>query len=376
MMPNQSDAAPVERLERLLGYLQHDPSNEALLTDAVSTSFELRRFDVTAELLEGAVARGPLSPPLRNLQGLLALAEQRYDDAARLFGELRAAVQDEPGIRFNQAWALAMLERHSEAAELLDDDAVAASRRGPTLKVQMLHHLGDLDAALSAGERLAEVYPQDQALLGALADIAMDAEQPDLARRYAESAPDSASGLAVLGMLALEEQDSAKALSLFDRALAGAEAHPRALVGKGLALLSAGDTAAAAEAIDKGARLFGGHSGSWIAAGWAHFLANRPDQSRTCFERACEIDPGFSEGHGGLAVLDIVAGDIVNARRLSEVALRLDRGSLGGTLSRILLAQNAGDTQTAAALVQRALTTSLGGGGKSLIQLMVKGNTG
>jgi tetratricopeptide (TPR) repeat protein len=360
------------RLDRLLDFLEDDPDNLTLLTDAAAVAFEERQLDVAGDLIRRHAAVEPLDPAMRNLAGLIALADGHFDDAARGFAELREDGFDEPGLRFNNAWALAMLDRHAEAAGLLDDAAVDASARGPTLKVQTLHHMGDLEGALSAGQALAERYPHDQALMGALATLAMDADHADLARVYAGQATGSPQGLAALGMFALEDQENTNAIGLFEKALAIDPRSPRALIGKGLALISANDPAAGARALDEGAAIFRTHLGSWIAAGWAHFMAGDLAKARESFGRALAIDPNFSESHGGLAVLDFMAGEFESAARQSEVALRLDRHSLGGALARVLLLESQGNPDAAARIRDTVLSAPIGPGGKTLIQALAQ----
>ncbi|MDR2858127.1 MAG: tetratricopeptide repeat protein [Novosphingobium sp.] len=365
-----SAGAASDRLDRLLGFLAMDQDNPALLADAAEAAFEARRFGVTAELLGRHAALAPLPPALCNLAGLAALAEERFGDAEAYFEQLRRSGIDDPGVRFNQAWALAMVERYGEAAELLDDEVIAVSPRGPTLKLQALHHLGDLDVALAEGRALIARYPNDQALLGAAATLAMDADDLAMARTCAGRAPDSPQALAVLGMLALDASDVGGAMDLFDRALARQQGSPRALVGKGLALLAGGQAAAGARAIEAGAAHFRTHLGSWIAAGWAWLIAGDTARAQAMFTRVCEIDDTFSEGHGGLAVLALEAGDLAEAQRRSEIALRLDAESLGGILSRIMLLQAQGDTRTAARIRDIALATPVGPSGKTLLEAL------
>lgn len=365
----ESDYSP--RLERLLGYLERDPGNLSLLGDAAAAAFEDRAFDEAEALLGRIAAQGPLSPPMLNLAGLLALARQRFEDAATLFEQLIEAGHAMPEVRFNRAWALAMTGRYEEAEALLDEETIAASPRGPALKIHMLHHLEQYDEALALGAELAERYPDNEALMGALATLAMDAEQVDLARQYAERAGDSAEGLAARGMFTLEGPDSANALPMFDQAIAQQPRNPRAWMGRGLSLLMAEDRSGAVEAIDKAAELFGTHLGSWIASGWAHFMNGDQLKARQSFERALAIDGTFSETHGGLAVMDIMAGDIDSAKRNCEIALKLDRASFGGALAQMLLLNQAGDHEKAARIRDIALSTPIGPDGKTIAQALV-----
>ncbi len=359
------------RLARLLSFLERDPHNCALLGDAALAAFDEQDFELARQFLERHRAVQPLPPPLLNLQGLVALAERRYQEAIDAFASLRGAGIDEPGIRYNLAWAKANIADYEGALTLLDDEAVAAAPRAPSLKIHVLHHLNRYDDALACGTELAKRFPENQALFGALATLALDAERSDLASEYANKAGNNPEGQAALGFLVLGASDAGAALRLFEESLKLQPTSPRAWVGKGLSLLVNGKPAAAAEAIDIGASLFQNHLGSWIASGWAHFLNDDLSAARQSFEQARSIDPNFSEAHGGLAVLDLLEGKVDAARRNCEIALRLDRNGLGGALAKSLLLEKAGHKEAAQKIRDLALTMPLGPNGQTIASALV-----
>jgi tetratricopeptide (TPR) repeat protein len=361
-------ANPSDRLKRMLGFLERDPNNLALIGDAASTAFDERAFDIASELLARHARLRSLPPALMNLKGLLDIAQSNYSEAATTFETLRAQGHDDAAVKFNLAWAKAMAGAYEEAAELLDGEVLTASPRAPALMIRMLHHLERYDDALAKGEELAKVYPGNQALMGALATLAMDAEKPELARAYAERAGDNPEGRAALGFLTLGEHDTDKALEMFSQVSEVQPGNPRAWVGKGLALLVSGDTAAATEALDRGAELFKDHLGSWIASGWVHFVQKDYKGARASFERAMAIDPNFSETHGGLAVLDIVAGNVDSARKRTETALRLDKMSFGGALAKSMLLERSGHGKAAQKVFEAGLNTPVGIKGETIAQ--------
>ena len=113
-----NSTAPMQsspRLERLLRFLDGDPANLALLADAAGAAFDENALDAAAALLERHAALAPLPPGLQNLNGLVAIRQQRFDDAAAIFGALRQAGADDPALRFNLAWSKAMTGAHREA---------------------------------------------------------------------------------------------------------------------------------------------------------------------------------------------------------------------------------------------------------------------
>jgi tetratricopeptide (TPR) repeat protein len=264
-----------------------------------------------------------------------------------------------------------MTGAYGDALELLDDDVLKASSRAPALKVEMMHHLGLYSDAVAASNDLAAAYPGNEALMGALAILMLDAERPDLAEEFARKATSDSDGQAALGMLALGSHEPQRSLALFDRALTTEPENPRAWIGKGLSLLAEGDAKAAAQAIDRGAGIFGDHLGSWVASGWAHFVARDYKAARQSFERAITADPNFSESHGGLAVLDILDNRFDEAERRIEIALRLNKKCFGAALAKSLLLERGGHAQIAKKVLDMAMSTPVGLNGETIAEAAI-----
>ncbi len=362
----------MQRLQTLLLFLEQDPDNLNLLGDAAAAAFEENDTQQAAELLDRYAERTELPLPLVNLQGMVALRAGRIDDAANAFDRLLAQGVDDPSVRFNRAWVHALKDEHEAALALLDDDVVAVTERAAALKVQTLHHLGQIEEALAIGGGMAERFPGNDILLGALSVAAMDADDLELARHYAASAKGGADALTTRGLIALNDsEDPKESLALFERALAEHPNAPRAWIGKGLGLISTGEVKSGTEALRKGAEIFGDHLGSWIALGWTQFIDKDLDGARKTFEHALSLDDNFAETHGGLAVLDIAQGDLEGAKRRADIALRLDKECFGGMLTKILLAEAKGNVAAAQKLWEQAINVPAGADGKTLAQAMV-----
>ncbi len=366
-LPGLTD--PQKRLTRLTAFLDSDPDNLNLIGDACSAALDARRPDVALELLARYQALAPLPPALRNLEGLAAIQQDRFEDAIRIFEPLLANAPDDAGLRFNLAWSKTMTGDHERAADLLDEATATALPAAAALKVQALHRLGHLEAALQCGEVFAGIHPHDRQLMGALSLVAVDSRLPDKAREWASRSQDTAEGLSALGVLSLQDLQTEKALAFFDSGLKLRPDGARNLLGKGLALMAAGDVGAAAGYIDQSARLFEGHLGTWIAAGWAHFACGDRAKARVIFEHALALDDTFSESHGALAVLDILDGDIASGRRRTDTALRLDQRCFAGALAKSLLLDHDHDPQSAKRVRDIALNTPLESG-QTLAQVL------
>lgn len=367
---NAQKPSPSPRLERLLGFLNADPHNVQLISDAASLALDEGALELATQLLEQHAKLAPLTPALVNLNGLVAIASGRYHDAIGIFEELRRK-EDAPALRFNVAWSKAMVGSYRDALDLLDDDVVATSPQAPALKIKMMHHLELYDEAMAMGEELATRFPENHALFGSLSTLAMDAANAGVARHYASLAGDDPEAQVTLGVLALGEQDTVKSMALFDKALVDQPQNPRAWVGKGLALLASGDSETGSEALEKGAELFRDHLGSWIAAGWAHFVKGDYAKARADFERAEAVDDTFAEIHGGLAVLDVADGKQTDAARRIQIALRLDKNCFGAALAKSMMLEKAGHRKAALKVREIALSTPIGPNGQTMEQMMV-----
>jgi tetratricopeptide (TPR) repeat protein len=370
MPGSETAAAGPSRLARLLGFLEADPDNLSLIEDAAACAYEEGELDAAGALIERYATAAPLTLRLRNLRGMVAISNQRFDLAAAEFETLLQENPADPGLRFNLAWSRAMLQDFAGAAELIDEQVVAVAPRAAALKIQSLHHQGRMDEALEVGRGYAERFPQNHEMMGALSAAALDSGDLAVAAAYANKARSDPEGLATLGMLELERNHPAEAGRLFDKAL-GADPHrARALLGKGMVRLAVGDTDAAISLIDEAAELFRTHLGSWVTSGWACLVNGDLVGARRRFEKAMSIDDTFAETHGALAVLDIMQSRMADARRRMDVALRLDRNCFSAALARMLLLQAEGKEATAERVRDAALNTPVGPGGRTLGQAM------
>jgi tetratricopeptide (TPR) repeat protein len=360
----------MSKFERLLSYLEYDPNNVQLLADAAAAAVDEGRPLQARKLLNRYTNLSPATPKVHGIEGLTAIAEGDFAAAASIFEDLLERHPYDPALKLNLAWARAGLRDFEAAASLLDEEALAVSPSAPTLKIRCLHHLGRLAEALTIGRALVDQYPRNQDLIGALAIVALDANELELAKHYGARAPEQPECLATIGMLRLGEGQLIEAQASFDRALSASPDCARARLGKGLSLLASGETAAASVEIDRAAELFEDHLGAWVAAAWAYFVLGDYKLSRARFERALSIDDTFSEIHGGLAVVDLVEGGLESAERRAEIALRLDRKSLSGALATTLILARRGDMRSAQRVRDAALNEPIGPGGRTLMQMM------
>jgi tetratricopeptide (TPR) repeat protein len=164
----------------------------------------------------------------------------------------------------------------------------------------------------------------------------------------------------------MNEGRTEQALAVFRRAVDKAPGNARAALGLGMALLAGNDVQGAIGPIEQAAEAFGDHPGSWLAAGWAHWVAGDSRLARLRFERALECDESFAESHGALAVVDVAEGRLDEAKRRIEIASRLDRACFSAALARVMLLEGKGQDKAAAKVRAAALGASIDGSGRTL----------
>lgn len=74
-------------------------------------------------------------------------------------------------------------------------------------------------------------------------------------------------------------------------------------------------------------------------------------------------------------MLDLLAGDLHNARQRTAVAQRLDREGFAGALAAAMLAAGKGDAATAERIVTLALSTPLDDQGTTIAQALARMGT-
>jgi len=370
-MPEHVEQARA-RLERLMGYLERDPTNVSLLGDAIESALKAHDPQRAIDLYERLAAIAPPADALSNLAGVAELQLGRYDAAVARFSTLQARLAHDPALNLNLAYALAMTGAKSEALSYLDQSTTTALASAAALEVELLHDAGEFDQAIAQARLALELHPQDEGLAAIVATLAVDLEDLDLARACASRSSEQPQSLVTLGLLAMGEDRNIEALQLFERARSKDPGSARAWLGTGMAKLTAGQTGDAAADLEHAAELFKDHVGSWIAAGWARIFLKDYAKARAFLEHALALDRNFAECHGSLAVLGALEGQFDEARRLSAAAMGLDRQSFSAAFARALLLSGANKPEAADAIMQRALNTPIDASGRTIAHSLAR----
>jgi len=366
----QDDAR--ERFDRLSGFLLEDPANIHLTLECAEAALTADLPERALELLGTIDEAGELGEAVTNLAGIAAMRCGDQASAQARFESLLEGRPDDPSLRFNLAWSRALAGDFEGARSMLDEAAIESLPQAAMLDLQLDHHLGEFEPAREKLRGYLDRYPDYGPLQAAASVLALDLNDLELAQACANRAADHPDAMATLGSLDLAENRLGAARARFERSIAVRAQNARAHIGLGLTELASGNAAAAIEHLDRGASQFGDHLGSWIAAGWAHYLAKDSAAARARFETALALDDTFGEAQGSLAALAALEGDLESAQRRMEVARRLDRDSFSTTLAAIVLASAAGDPGKAGQMFELAANRPLTHDGKSLVQALVE----
>lgn len=379
VMSNQIESAVNEaqgRLERLQGFLQHDPDNMNLLADVVDVGLSSGNLAAARSALEHALALDVGNPHFLLRRSSLAIAEGDYGGACAITAALLEQGFRDRAIRYNHAYAQFAAGNLAAAREELlslndEDKADGAVAR---LLIRADHYLGDLDAAIAVGLSYLELCPADTMVAGMLALIYFDAEDLVSAAEWAErslsSGGNNLDGLLAAGSIALARENGDEAKAFLARALDVQPGNGRAWLNLAVADMLVLDLPAARAKLEEAVKLMPRHLGSWNVLGWVLLMQGDVQAAEASFTEALSIDDNFGESHGGLAAVAAARGQWDLADQHSKVARRLDPGGMASNYAQLVRFQKEGRGDLAQKLVESALRKGKAPAGGNLLDML------
>ncbi|WEF32863.1 tetratricopeptide repeat protein [Pseudoduganella chitinolytica] len=367
-------AAAVAQLERSETYLAADPGNPHLLAAVIDQALAARQPERAARHAEAAVARYPEDDFLRARLGNARLAQQRWSDAADLFDALLARHAD-PALAYGAAYARYRQGLYQSAYDVLApfaqrDDLFAAAA---TLLMRVLHFLGEPEQALALAAVHRPRCGTDAEFLAVASLAALDSGDLAAAVELSDAAlaggQRPAEALVTAGSLALGNLDEASAERLLNEVLASRPEEGRAWSALGMATLLRRDLPAARHQLETAVRFMPGHIGSWHSLGWCCLFAGDQAGARDAFATALDLDRNFGESHGGMAVVQALAGQRDEAQKSIERALGLDAQSLSARYAQMVLGGQTEDPQRFRQLALRIMQSRQGAFGQNLAEM-------
>ena len=369
---NASDST--DRLVRLFRYIEADPANPALRGDAAEECLTLGRADEALAHAEAGLRATPGNASLLNAKARALMTAGRHAEAASVLADL-VRLHPEPHLAFNLAFAQFYSADASAAHKTLapfvsaePEPAVAA------LWITCLHHLGEIEPAVSFAHKHEARFGSDASFLAAAALAYFDAEAFGDADRASCTAlaldPASVEGLIVRGSLALGRADAGRALADFEEAARRRPKDGRVLSGVGMAKLLAGDAVGARETLQHAVAFMPSHVGTWHALGWACIALQSLDEAGAAMRHALDLDRNFGESHGALAVVAALSGKRQEAQAAIDRAQRLDPRGLSARYAQMVLSGEAADPAKFERTARRILSSRSLPGGFTIADLL------
>jgi tetratricopeptide (TPR) repeat protein len=338
-MSNDDHAAPQQRLERLLGYRELDPDSARLAADCAALQLQLGDVAAARALIDDALATHPDDDPLQFQLATLEIATHNPARARELLQGLLERGVDNGGVRYNLAFALALLGEFAQALAVLSasgGDLCREAPRAPLLKARLQHHLGDVAAAIATLGAFLEAQPGDAEVHGDLALLLIDADDYDgaaaAARHALATGGEHYGALVAQGMVALAHGEPEQARQCFAHTLQRREENGRSSLGLGLCELAP----------------------AWAALAWAQLGQQKPAEAEATLERA-PMAADNAEIQGLLAVARVMRGHIDLAHAAIATAEALPGPAHNAAIARSLLLLQSGDAPAAAALLENTM---------------------
>ncbi|TFY97072.1 tetratricopeptide repeat protein [Ramlibacter humi] len=364
MNPNPSSAAAT-RLQRLAAYLKEDPANPALLADACEAAIACGEHQRAREYIQSAerLSLDPAEWTFRRAR--LAIAQRELPEAARLLEQLATESGPHPVLAHDLAY-VRFLQGDAEACHAvlqpwLEQAAKLPDPQRRALQVLWLraeHRLQHLEEALEWARRQDGAGTLDPVARGVASLIALDENELDLARRWAEAAlladPTQHETLVARGSVALADGDLPGAARWLQQALQGHPDDGRTWSALGFASLQAMKLPDAQAQLERAVTAMPEHIDSWHALAWARLLQGDRGAALAALREALKLDASHAGTHAALALVLALGGEREEAERHLSEAERLDPGHATSAYARAVLSGQAGDARSLQQLLLQA----------------------
>ena len=337
------------RLARLLGYLEQDPANIALLHDASDQALQEGSWEQARALVASTLALVPQDPVSRYRKAVLLTQDGDAAGSLALTQALLDEGHEVDAVLFQHARALILAGQHRDAEPILEGLLPRADGL-PEFDyhyIRALHGAGRLEDAI----RVAADLGPDPVAQGMLSLLYTDAEKlqegADLAAAVLATQPDNIDALISAGTVSLAMEEAASALPYFERAVHTHADNGRAWMGIGLARMSTQDLPAARDAFQKAVNLLPTHLGSWNTLAWVDMLLQDYTAAEATLQTALRINHNFGETHGTIAVLRAFEERWAQSKHHADIAVRLQPESFAGRFAQSLLLGHEGRPEKA-----------------------------
>ncbi|RZU38475.1 tetratricopeptide repeat protein [Fluviicoccus keumensis] len=378
MDPVTPPAPPTRRLDRLLGFLSHDPANATLLTDTLQEAIQEGDLAAGSDILSRAARAGVNAAAFQARALHFCLLKTDYESAAAYGDSALAQGLRHSAVVFNTAFARFYLQQYPQCLELLlpycrEQEGHAAAN---VLAARALHHADREEEALERVLQALEAEPDNAEALGVKALLLYEADDNAEALFCAEHAltlnPDQLDALLAKGEVLLEAERYEMAGQVLAHLV---ERHPscgRAWSDLALCAFQDLDLAEVERCGRLAVSLMPDHIGTWHLLAWVYLMRGELPEARQAFQASYALDPDYAETLGGLAAVDALEGHRAKAEQGIRRALALDAACMAAQVAELVLLRQEGNDVEVEALVREMLGRPVDESGESGLDLLAR----
>jgi tetratricopeptide (TPR) repeat protein len=334
--------APDKAIFHLREVLRHEPSNAEATEKLPALLLSQGKFDECIKFIENLRATGPVPPDLLVMLGdayvgkgalteaegpYLVALENRLDNAGALLGLAQISrLKGEMRETSIYLARVATLSADSNSPEFLYKFALLALR------------VGMIDQARSALERSLKLRPDDPAYLLALGVAWLSRgdlfEAEKLFRRLIAVQPDSSLGQLHLGYVFLNQKKYREARLWLEKSARSPNTIPEVFYYLGLVAQEQNDDARAIPLFEKAVQKLPNYAHARIALGASYMKLRNYTRAREELEMAVKLDPDEPKAHYNLALLYARLNDPERAQKEMNIvdSLKAKGGSTDGVV--------------------------------------------
>jgi tetratricopeptide (TPR) repeat protein len=360
-MINDSTPPLSKALQRFMGFLAQDPTNVALLNDALGLAIDSQDLASGQSLIAHAKTYQIDDGQFHAQAAHLSLMAGDFAAAAKHGSYALDQGIQHPAVIFNTAFGYFYSGQYLLAAELLAPLCLSADCPVATLMLyaRALHHLQETEKAQMLVEQALRQEPEHIEARGLLALLHYDNDDNEAALQIANETlavnPDQLDALIACGAVHTEQENFESAREIYTHTVTVHPVCGRAWSGLGQLSFQEMDFDNAEHHLLKAVEYMPNHIGTWHLLAWIYILRGDSAKARKMLDRSYALDRNFGETHGGLAVVDVMDGQEDKARTGIRRALKLNPLGMAAQYAQLLLLQKAGDDTAASQLVDSVL---------------------
>ncbi|BCE02741.1 tetratricopeptide repeat protein [Marinicellulosiphila megalodicopiae] len=367
----------MNKIELYKGYLAQDPTNEILILSLAQLLHENGKFTESLSLLDNLLLDQPNHEIALSRKASVLISNGSASEAKEILQSLTNTNTISVEIKHNLAVAIFYNKEIDHAISEFEKLQEITNLEASSNKylAACFYSKGDFEKAIDYINKAISIEPTDY-LKGFESVILYTSGQIkhaiEVANSVLQTSPENLDALSVMGTYCIEQFETAKAISHFEKMRSINKNDCRAFNGLGLCLMQNGNSLEAIKNFNQAVYLSPTNLGYIAVLAWSYINTQNFDQAVSTFKQALEIENNFAEGHGGLATAYMYRSQIDLAEKHCAIAFKLDKQCFSAIYCQSVLLTLKGKMEVGQKILAKVLDQPLRPGEPSLAQMIQK----